>query len=271
MTASGTFGWPAAVFAALAWAAAWAPAAAAELVPHRADYTIRLAEARSGGSFTAVSGTMSMSQERTCEGWIVAQDLRMEVDTVDGMVIAQKLRYAAWESVDGRAYQFASRGVIGSNREEFKGRAWIEDTGGGTATFSLPESRTIPLPRDTAFPLAHTSWLIDQARAGARLAPRVLFDGISGEGPRKVSTFIGPPIEAGAAAGGKVSGPLVERPGWKMRLAFYPLGSSAAEPEYEVEAEILDNGVAPLMVLDYRAFTVILELARVEAIAPPVC
>jgi hypothetical protein len=64
---------------------------------------------------------------------------------------------------------------------------------------------------------------------------------------------------------------LAERDGWTMRLAFFVEGSRDASPEYEMEIFQLANGVAPRMVVDYRDFSVVLDIQKIEPISPPKC
>ena len=45
---------------------------AAELVPHRATYSLQLDQANPTGRYSAVKGGATTSLERTCEGWISA-------------------------------------------------------------------------------------------------------------------------------------------------------------------------------------------------------
>ena len=56
-----------------------------------------------------------------------------------------------------------------------------------------------------------------------------------------------------------------------MRLAFFPQDSRAAAPEYEIEIDQLDNGVATRMVLDFHAFSVVLTIDKIEAVTAPSC
>ena len=56
-----------------------------------------------------------------------------------------------------------------------------------------------------------------------------------------------------------------------MRLAFFTEGSREASPEYEMEIFQLSNGVAPRMVVDYRDFSVVLDIQKIEPIAAPAC
>ena len=164
-----------------------------------------------------------------------------------------------------------SRNTLGKQVERFKGEARLGAAGKpGKATFKVPAGKTMALPQGTLFPAGHTAWLIERALAGDRQAPRVVFDGADGQGPRKVIAFIGRRVESGRY-GKKGLGALVQRPGWNVRMAFYPLDSRAAAPEYEIEVLQLDNGVAPRLVLDYPQMTVIMTMEKIETIPLPPC
>ena len=56
-----------------------------------------------------------------------------------------------------------------------------------------------------------------------------------------------------------------------MRLAFFAEGSRDASPEYEMEILQLANGVAPRMAVDYRDFSIVLEIQKIEPLPVPAC
>ncbi|MHA1597107.1 MAG: EipB family protein [Alphaproteobacteria bacterium] len=248
---------------------------AAKLVSHKAFYSLKLGQLRPGSNFSGVSGNMALELKKTCDGWTMSQTLVMDLGLPDGRQIRQDLRFTGWESPDGTEYRFFASNRTGDEREDFRGYARLGDVGGaGNAHYRVPEANKIPLPENTLFPLGHTMWLIERATAGDRLANTIVFDGADGEGPQRVSAFIGPKLAAGAhqaSAMVKKLGPLLDRPGWKIRMAFYPLDSQTSVPDYEVEVLQLDNGIVPTMLLDYQEFTVLLEPEQLEMIAPPKC
>ncbi len=247
------------------------PLAAAGLVPHRAIYSVQLGSVRANAGFVGVRGAVKMVLEKTCDGWIMTQELSMDMGTAAGGVIRQDSRVAGWESLDGKSYRFATRNTLGKHVESFKGEARLGAAGKpGKATFKVPAGKTMALPQGTLFPAGHTAWLIERALAGDRQAPGVVFDGTDGQGPREVTAFIGPRVDFGQH-GKKKLGALVQRPGWNVRMAFYPLDSRAAAPEYEIEVLQLDNGVAPRVVFDYPQMTVIMTMEKVETIPLPPC
>ncbi len=262
---------PLALAAALAVALGSAAPAAAELVPHRAIYSVKLGSVRANAGLVDVRGAAKIALEKTCDGWITTEEITMEMGTAVGGIINQDSRVAGWESLDGTSYRFAVRNVTGRQVEGFKGEARLGAAGKpGRATFKVLAGKTMALPEGTLFPAGYTAWLIERALAGDRQAPRTVFDGADGQGPRKVIAFIGRRVESGEH-GKKGLGALVQRPGWNVRMAFYPLDSRAPAPEYEIEVLQLDNGVAPRVMLDYPQMTVIMTMEKIETIPAPRC
>lgn len=54
-------------------------------------------------------------------------------------------------------------------------------------------------------------------------------------------------------------------------MAFFPMDSDEAAPEYEMSLKLLENGVAQSMLIDYGDFTVAAVLEKIEAIPRPRC
>ena len=64
---------------------------------------------------------------------------------------------------------------------------------------------------------------------------------------------------------------LRNQPSWLIRLAFFPPGARESQPEYEIGAEILANGIARSMTLDYGDFAIDARLLQLEALPRPKC
>ena len=65
--------------------------------------------------------------------------------------------------------------------------------------------------------------------------------------------------------------PLLEQPGWRVRLAFFPVDAKAEEPDYELGMDLLDNGVSRDMVIDYGDYSIRAKLDDIEPKAKPSC
>ena len=244
--------------------------AAGEIVPHRAIYSLTLGQADSLSRYVDVGGVVTSVLEKTCDAWIIAEQVTMQIDTQVGGPLRQNLKYTGWESFDGRRYRFAARSRTNGESKSFQGDAWSDPDGPGEAAYTRPEKITMALPPGTHFYFGLTSWLIEQAKAGVSRAETVVFDGTDEEGPQRAVVFIVPFVKKGGEAEPRL-GPLVDRPGWIMRIAFYPLDSLDAAPDYEVQAVVLDNGVTPRLELVFTGFTAIQTLEKIEALELPHC
>ena len=65
--------------------------------------------------------------------------------------------------------------------------------------------------------------------------------------------------------------PLLNRPGWRVRLAFFPADPKAEKPDYELGMLLLDNGVSRDMVIDYGDYAIRAKLDDIEALPKPGC
>ncbi|MBT3358500.1 MAG: DUF1849 family protein [Rhodospirillales bacterium] len=241
------------------------------LQPHRAVYEAKLHNMRAAGNVATVDGTMIISLEKACDGWIFAQQLSLDIGLSNGVAVRQEVRFAGWEALDGKSYRFASRQSTGERQSGFKGSARLSDDGKpGRADFAAPETKTVELPAGTVFPVTHTMKLIEAARAGRRMEPRIVFEGSTVDGPQQVTAFIGQTQLPGPDSQTAL-GPLAMRPGWPVRMAVFPLGGQNAEPDFEIEVLQLDNGIVRRMVLDLGEFSLLLELKVVKAIEGSTC
>jgi hypothetical protein len=243
-------------------------AAPPHLASHRAVYTMNLGTARSGSSTVDARGVMYLEWAEACDGWTVAQRVKLTLYATQGGEIDTDSNYSSWEAKDGVSYRFTVRNLRnGKVTEEFRGDARLDGPGrSGKAVFTMPAGLTFDLPEGSMFPTEHMARLIEAAQAGERRLSRVMFDGASVDGPLEVNAIIGAqsgPTEPVSA--------LTNSPSWPVRMAFFPIQSQQAEPEYEVAVKLHDNGVANHFLLDYGDFTVVAELEKMEALPKPKC
>jgi hypothetical protein len=135
--------------------------------------------------------------------------------------------------------------------------------------FTKPKPQTLQLDPGVLFPSAHTILLIDKAHEGENFLSRQVFDGATDENAVQVSAAIGVKITADPAAM-KLS-PLLQRPGWRVRLAFFPVDASVEKPDYELGMRLLDNGVSQDMLIDYGEYSIRAKLDDIEPLAKPNC
>ncbi len=245
-----------------------------DLVAHRAIYRMNLATTQSGSGVTAASGAMSYKFGDSCDGWIVENKTALSFAYSDGPPVATTWDFVTWESKDGLHYRFRVRstrdGVI---NEEIEGVADLDGAGkGGTAKFTLPEAKTLKLPKGTIFPTEHTVRMIEMAQKGERLVERTLFDGTGTDDTFLVNAVIGRSRTALARTNvANINNALLGTPSWPMHLAFYPDASLDADPDYEVAVRYYQNGVADDVLQSFGNFSLRGTLERLESMPKPDC
>ncbi|MGO8919512.1 MAG: EipB family protein [Stellaceae bacterium] len=276
------------------------PARAGELAPYRALYHLSLVSAKSGSGVVAAGGAVLDEWGETCDGWTEQERFLMRLQYAEQGDEKIKSNLVSWEAKDGLRYRFDERretsgeegrrpndseeeaqgaaAPAGTSVEEIRGEAKLDGPDkGGTAEFTRPEATTLTLPAGTLFPTAHTLLLIARAQAGDQLITRKLFDGSDLANAAQVTAFIGPRLAPGATGTSDPPLPkaaLLDRPSWRIRLAFFPAAAAAGTgglPDYEETIRLLDNGVVGEMLFDYGDYTIRAKLDDIEALPRPSC
>lgn len=267
----GYFPMPAALAGAALLACAPVGAGAAEIAPHRALYTMELASAKTDSGVAAATGTMAYQWGETCDGWTIEQRYKLTMGYSESEDVEILSNFVTWEAKDGLHYRFNQReSRNGKAEDEIRGEAALQGAGKpGTAVFEKPKPQTMNMPAGTLFPSAHTMLLINEAQKGTSFLSKQVFDGATEENAVLVSAVIGPKVEPDAEAA-KTS-PLLQRPGWRMRLAFFPADPKAEKPDYELGMLLLDNGISRDMLIDYGDYAIKATLSTIEALPKPHC
>jgi hypothetical protein len=244
---------------------------AAEIAPHRALYTMTLASSRGDSGVVGASGAMDYEWGETCDGWTIEQRYRLRMRYAESRDVDIASAFVTWESKDGLHYRFNQRQRRnGQPDQEIRGEATLAGPGKpGVAVFVKPQAHELKLAPGVLFPSAHTILLIDEAKAGARFLTRQVFDGATDENAVQVSAVIGAKAALGPPSAKRDR--LLERPGWRVRLAFFPEDQNAEEPDYELGMSLLDNGVSTDMVIDYGDYAIRASLDDIEALPKPHC
>jgi len=256
------------------------PSAGIDITPHRALYTMGLAKAKTDSGVTGAQGEMGYQWGETCDGWTVEQRFRLRIAYAESGASELSSTLVTWESKDGLRYRFNERRLRnGELDEELHGEAHLDGADkGGAAEFTKPENATITLAPGVVFPTAHTLILIEHALAADQFVSRKVFDGSSVENATQITAVIGPELKPDAASGNDTEpapeaakSPLLQHPGWRVRLAFFPPDSAAETPDYELGMRLLSNGVSQDMELDYGDYVVKAQLDEIEPLPKPAC
>ncbi len=261
-------------------------AMAADIDPHRALYSLTLSSAKSGSGVLGASGAMYYEWGETCDGWTVEQRFRLRLMYAEEGGTSMSSTLVTWESKDGLRYRFNERRLRnGEPDEELHGEAHLDGAGkGGEAEFTKPSATTIKLAPGTIFPTAHTLVLLDRAQAGDQFVSRKVFDGSAVETAEQITAVLGLEKQPGAASdkgadpadqpsAETLASPLLQKPSWNVRLAFFPPGSDegAETPDNELGMRLLVNGVSRDMQLDYGDYVIKARLDEIEPLPKPSC
>src|SRR5216683_5979888 len=213
------------------------------LVPHRATYNMKLAVARPNSGIAEVSGAMVLETVDSCDGWEVKQRIKLKFLRNDGEEFNTDSSFTSYETKDGLGLRFSVRNIQDDEvEEELRGQADLEGQGGkGRASFTLPEVRSFELPAGTLFPTTHLALIIRHARDGDKSASYSVFDGARLDGAFQVNAVISRSTPATGA------------------------------PPVRGDVDLLRNGIARSMLLDYGDFAVDARLVQLQALPRPRC
>lgn len=162
---------------------------AQELQPHRAAYDVALLDHGKPGVETA--GTYAFELKRSCDGYIMNQRLRLELDGRKGEVVTEQLSQMT-ESRNGRKLYFEHRSSANGRQTSLvRGEAVLADDGRGEARFSDPDGQSVALPAGTLFPMAMTRATLKHAIAGDSGFDALFFFGEKPKPPQSVNVLIG--------------------------------------------------------------------------------
>lgn len=267
------------ILAGLCWAGApYAASAAAGLAPHRAVYDLKLAEARERSGIRAARGRLAVEISAAgCDGWTVNVRFLNQFTLRRGKTSMLDIHNSSFETADGRTMDFSSREYVnGKLQMEAKGRARI-GSGSGAVAMSKPKQETFNLPKDTAFPLAHTRRLLELAREGKTIDEVSLYEGSAEKKVYTATSVIGvkrQPGEAKHSSKGKHNDALKPLVSWPMTVSYYdPTEKVEGEqvPSHQMSFQLFDNGVTGDLTIDYGDFKMQGALTHLEMLDMPDC
>jgi len=233
-----------------------------------------LSSVKNGSNISGVSGRMLFEWADVCDGWAVQQHLKLRFTYAEGDDSNVTSTEITWESKDSKRYNFNIRRVNdGKETDRFIGKAELNDDG-GEVVYSVPTAKTLKLSPETLFPSAHTNLILDKASKGDKIFTRRVFDGTDEEGFSDVSVFINSatPVRDEMEISPKLkTNALLAQSSLPVRLAFYKPDTETGEPDYEMNLNLLANGIAKTMRIDYGDFSVSGILSDVEPLPAPHC
>lgn len=248
-------------------------ASAQELQSHRAAYSVATLER--GKPVGGTPGTYAYELRQTCDGFIVNQRLRLEIEGGRTPIVSEQQSQMT-ESRDGRKLHFEHRSTANGKQTSFvKGDATLDDDGRGQSRFSEPEGQSVALPAGTLFPVAVTRATLRHAKAGDGGFDGLFFFGEKVKPPQSVNMVIGKvpkrladlPIPEGAA--GMVNG----RDRIYFRGGFFDTDpkEKGDVPAFEMSSLTLDNGIELYGTHEQGEGGIEYRITRLESLPKPNC
>jgi hypothetical protein len=245
------------------------------IAPHRAIYKMKLDSAKNGSNVSDVSGRMAFEWRDVCDGWAIQQHMQLHFDYADGNDQDLSSTELTWEAKDGKRYNFNIRRVTdGQETENYRGKAAQNADGTVSVFYNVPEGKTVELPVDTLFPSAHTELILQVAGKSEKFFSRRVFDGSDEDGSTDISAFILPQRDATKEKELKAKvkkNSLLAEAAWPVHLAFFRVGTETGEPDYEMDIDLVPNGIARHMKINYGDFSVTGVLDELQALRAQKC
>ncbi len=255
-----------------------AKAADGQLIPHRALYDITLRSAANSSGIADIHGQMFYDLQENCGDWTSTHRFILMYDYIDNPSSQVVSEFTTVESKDGKKFEYRARRVKdGEPQEEVAGTATKDPAAGKNfiAKYSQPEKMNLELPGDTLFPTEHTRNVIRNALGGKKFIRGTVFDGSDTDGAYQVSGFVLKPIsepERKRIWPRGVDTDMARKPGWRTQVAIFPLANKEeSSSEYEMDMNLLENGVVTDMSIKYNDFSITQTLKALSAHERPKC
>ena len=243
--------------------------AAADLLPHRAVYTLSIG---AGSAMSGGAGEMRFEVKDVCDGW--ASDLKVELTLAgeDGAFHRLGWNQVTWEAKDGSRYRYFMRELANNNETERRRGEARRDTPDAIATVTadLPVRSEFKLPAGVLFPMQHTAALIAASAAGESYVLAEMFDGSVGDHAIEVGAGLGPSAKDWKNPG-KAAAALKDVTSFPVALAFFISESPEGLPDTEQRQRLYANGVFGHLMFTVGDIQVQARLDEFEALKPEGC
>lgn len=249
------------------------------LLSYEAAYDVRLVHASSSRGPRAATGTLESRMVETCDGWETKTHTLFNLTFNDGPSFTNENVFSSSESKTGQSYDFATLTLKnGKTVEAYKGAATLNNKG-GRARYELPPPDgeeggrvvSLALPVGTLFPAAHIRALLGRAEQGDAFFRRVVLDGSNANGPRTMSTAIGPRLADGHQNLTDVDSALLATPAWYMSSAYFNLNEKRDLPNSELFLQLHESGVIESFEQTFQDFRIAATLRHLRRLDPPDC
>jgi hypothetical protein len=241
--------------------------AAAQLQPHRAEYSLRLGTALNATRI----GSAIQDIEQDCDGWRIRRELSVDVSLTPSLKVSVTSRTEGKEQRGGNGFTWRTVQVVNGTEREVRGTAQRDAGAYRMEMEGAGDPEQAILPSLTLMPVTTVSYLVQRLMAGSEAFPVLMF-GAEAAG----AVFL---IDVKRAATGTPdatppSQRAVTVPGtksWPLTMAIARAGQPDSKPLLSLRGRIFDSGVLNALVVDAGGFTVAAHLQGLQMHETPNC
>jgi hypothetical protein len=244
----------------------WPLSAQADLLPHRADYSLRLGPAANALRV----GTAVHDLAAECTGWKLRRDINVELALTAAwkMTVASKL-----DGAEARNTAFRYRLVQDQNGAErqTEGRAQRAPNEVRVEIASSGSPAQFTLPAATLMPVQGIAHMIDRLKTGTFSFPALMFDPevIHDGFLVDVSVLEKETLRPLRPSDRQVAVP--EGRSWPVSLAFTRARQQQTNPLFTVTALVWETGILDRLTVNTGLVSVTADLQALELRKPPSC
>ena len=251
----------------LALAALWPQSVQAEIVPHRAEYSLKL-----GAAANAVRvGTAIHDLEADCAGWRLKRDINVELSLTSAWKLAVGSKLDGEEARGGSSFRYRVTQIQNANERHSQGRVQRREgevraeivAGGQPTQFNLPAA--------TLMPVQAIGHLIDRLRGGALSFPALTFDAeVIGDGFLvDVEVLDRAALRAARPTDREVVPP--DGKSWPVSLTFTRGRQQQQNPLFTVTTLIWETGILDRLTVNTGMVAVTADLQALDIRKTPHC
>lgn len=243
-------------------------------IAHRAIYDLVLEADPSRPAVESGSGRIVFEfSGSVCEGF--TQNFR-QVMSLEGSEFGQRLvdsRSLSFEEAGQKAMHFSGSLKVNDAEPEDTDGTVEKVNGGLKIALTKPETATTSVQGAAMFPTEHYQQIVRSALAGQAALETRVFDG-SGDGKTVSDSFavIGKQLPESKAGDAITKAGFATMKRWPVTISFFDgEGSDRETPSYVMSMQLLENGIADALVLNYGDFIMKGTLRQLEILPQKAC
>ena len=230
---------------------------------HLAHYNISLGKINNEAQIIDISGKSIYLLEKKCLGWKINEDFAIVFEFENGSNSQLVSSWSTFETFSGEAFEFELKEIVNDEEEKFFGYANLISNGGFASYISDTETK-INLSNNVKFPMQHLIKLIQSAKENKKIFNSKIFIGSEkGQGYRLVTAILG---EKKIEKTSLFLDNLNLDTYWSVSLAYFDPFSLTGKPEYEMHANIHEEGIITKFEIDYGIFSLNADLIKIEPV-----